>query len=184
MKFFWKIFLTLLQWRTDVMFPYHDVKKYIVLVGPHTSNWDFVIALAYRTILGMSNPRFLAKKELFKPPFGFIFCALGGTPVDRSGKQNLVDEVAAIFDRHEHFALAMAPEGTRKRVDKLKSGFYFIAKKAGVPFVIAGLDYKKKQIVFSEMMYATESQEDDFGRVHTFFRKIEGKRPGQDLKHL
>ncbi len=184
MKFFWRLFLTLMGWRTDIVFPYHHVRKYIVLVGPHTSNWDFVIGLAYRTILGMNKARFLGKRELFRPPFGFIFYALGGTPVDRSNKQNLVDEVAEIFNRHDDFALAMAPEGTRKKVDKLKSGFYFIAKQARVPFLIAGLDYKKKQVMFSELMYATESQADDFERVYAFFRTIDGKIPAQGLKHL
>jgi 1-acyl-sn-glycerol-3-phosphate acyltransferase len=184
MKFFWRVFLTLMGWRTDVVFPYHHVKKYMVLVGPHTSNWDFVIGLAYRTILGMSKVRFLGKKELFRPPFGFIFYALGGTPVDRSSKQHMVDDVAELFNRHDEFALAMAPEGTRRKVDKLKSGFYFIARKANVPYVMAGLDYKKKQAIFSELMYTTESKADDFERVHAFFRTIEAKIPEQGLKHL
>lgn len=184
MKLFWRLFLTLLGWRTDVVFPYHNLRKYIVLVGPHTSNWDFVIGLAYRTILNMSKARFLGKKELFRPPFGFIFYTLGGTPVDRTSKHNLVDEVAALFDRHEKFALAMAPEGTRKRVDKLKSGFYFIAKKTGVPYIIAGLDYKHKTVLFSEPMYTSDSQENDFERVYAFFRKIEPRVPENGLKHL
>lgn len=184
MKFLWRLFLKLLGWRTDVVFPYHHVKKYIVLVGPHTSNWDFVIGLGYRTILGMGKARFLGKKELFRPPFGFIFYALGGTPVDRSSKQNMVDDVVRIFNQHEEFALAMAPEGTRKKVDKLKSGFYFIAKQAGVPYVLAGLDYKKKRAIFSELMYTTESKSDDFERVHSFFRTTEAKIPEQGLSHL
>jgi 1-acyl-sn-glycerol-3-phosphate acyltransferase len=184
MKFIWRMFLTLLGWRTDVVFPYHHVRRYIVLVGPHTSNWDFVIGLAYRTILEMNKARFLGKKELFRPPFGFIFYALGGTPVDRSNKQNMVDDVAAIFNKHEEFAIAMAPEGTRKKVDKLKSGFYYIAKQANVPYVLAGLDYKKKTAIFSELMYTSDSKADDFERVHAFFRTIEAKIPEQGLRHL
>jgi 1-acyl-sn-glycerol-3-phosphate acyltransferase len=184
MKFIWRLFLKLIGWKTDLVFPYHHVRKYIVLIGPHTSNWDFLIGLAYRSILGMSKARFLGKKELFKPPFGFIFYALGGTPVDRTSKHNMVDEVAALFNKHDDFALALSPEGTRKKVDKLKSGFYYIAKQAQVPFVLAGLDYKLKQVVFSELMYTTDSKANDFARVLAFYRRIEAKIPDQSMKHL
>src|SRR5688572_15279889 len=125
MKLFWTFFLTCMGWKTDLAFPYHHLKKYIVLVGPHTSNWDFLIGLAYRSVLGMDKVRFLGKKELFRPPFGFLFYGLGGTPVDRSKSSNMVDEVADLFNKHEWFAIALSPEGTRTRVDRLRTGFYF-----------------------------------------------------------
>src|SRR6188768_4157392 len=119
MHLFWKTILNLFGWKTNVGLPFHSLKKYIIIVGPHTSNWDFMVLLAYRSVAKIEGARFLAKKELFDSPFGFIFRWLGGTPVDRKSANNVVDQVAAIFDAHEEFALALSPEGTRKKIDKL-----------------------------------------------------------------
>ncbi len=184
MRWFWKIFLQILGWRTDVVFTHHHIKKYIVLVAPHTSSWDFFIGLAYRSVLQMTHTHYLGKKELFRPPFGFIFRWLGGTPVDRSNHHNLVDEVVKIFNQHEIFSLAIAPEGTRKRVEKLKTGFYFIARKANVPIIMVGLDFKNKTVVISDALYTTSDQEHDFKLIHNFYRPIEGKYPENSLGHL
>jgi len=184
MRWFWKIFLYVLGWRRDVVFPHHHIKKYIVIVAPHTSSWDFFIGLAYRSLLHMKHTRYLGKKELFRPPFGFIFRWLGGTPVDRYNHNNLVDEVARIFDQHEQFSLAIAPEGTRKRVDKLKTGFYFIAQKAQVPIIMVGLDFKNKTVVISDPLYTTTNQVTDFEKIHSFYRPIDGKYPEHSLGHL
>jgi 1-acyl-sn-glycerol-3-phosphate acyltransferase len=161
MKLLWRLFLRSKGWNTPESFPYHHLKKYIIIVGPHTSNWDFVIGVAYRNILDMNYVRFLGKAELFKPPFGWIFQALGGIPVDRKANHNLVDVVASLFVERESFAIAIAPEGTRKKVEKLKTGFYYIAAKASVPIIMVGLDYKHKTLRFSEPLYPS-SQAQDF----------------------
>lgn len=184
MRWFWKIFLNTMGWRTDVAFPHHHLKKYVIIVAPHTSSWDFPIGLAYRSLLHMTHTHYLGKQELFKPPFGFIFRWLGGTPVDRSNHHNMVDEVAKLFDQHKEFSLAIAPEGTRKRVDKLKTGFYFIARNAHVPIIMVGLDYKNKTVVISEPLYPTNHQEHDFAIIYDFYRPIEGKYPEHSLTHL
>jgi 1-acyl-sn-glycerol-3-phosphate acyltransferase len=155
-----------------------------VIVAPHTSSWDFFIGLAYRSLLHMTHTHYLGKKELFSPPFGFIFRWLGGTPVDRSNHHNMVDDVVKIFDQHKEFSLAIAPEGTRKRVDKLKTGFYFIARKAHVPIVMVGLDFKNKTLVVSDALYSTNDQGSDFNKIHSFYRPIEGKYPEHSLAHL
>ena len=184
MRYVWKACLELIGWKTDLVFPYHHIAKYIILVGPHTSNWDFIIGLAYRNILGMTQTRFLGKKELFKPPFGSIFRWLGGTPVDRQSNHNMVEEVARLFKDHDRFSLALSPEGTREKVEKLRTGFYFIAKEAGVPLIMAGLDYRNKQMIFSPPFYPTGSQALDIEYVIGFFRGIEGKIPSNGLMHL
>lgn len=183
MKFLWKAFLQLKGWNTTQRFPYHSLKKYIVIVGPHTSNWDFVIGLAYRNMLEMNYVRFLGKSQLFKPPFGWVFRTLGGIPVDRTTSHNLVDSVADLFGKHQRFAIAIAPEGTRKKVEKLKTGFYFIAAKAKVPIIMVGLDYLKKTVVFSEPLYPSE-QVEDFDLIHSFYRTIHGKYPERGLMDL
>jgi 1-acyl-sn-glycerol-3-phosphate acyltransferase len=178
------MFLHIFGWRTDVVFPHHHIKKYIVIVAPHTSSWDFFVGLAYRSILYMTHTHYLGKKELFKPPLGFIFRWLGGIPVDRTNHHNLVDEVVKIFEQHKIFSLAIAPEGTRKRVEKLKTGFYFMARKANVPIIMVGLDFKNKTVVISNALYPTNDQEHDFKLIHNFYRPIEGKNPENSLGHL
>src|SRR2546430_128791 len=113
----------LIGWRVEGSFP-PDLKKYIIAVAPHTSNWDFVIGVMARSILNIQRARFLGKSQLFKAPFGWFFRAIGGHPVDRSSSHDMVHQVATIFNEHNEFILAIAPEGTRKKVTKLKTGFY------------------------------------------------------------
>lgn len=100
-----------------------EVKKCILMVMPHTSNHDFYIGLFTRGISGLEM-NWVGKKELFKFPFGYYFKSVGGEPLDRSGGLNKVDSIAAIFERKEIFRLAVAPEGTRKKVKENKTGFY------------------------------------------------------------
>lgn len=184
MRWFWKTVLQLFGWKTDIEFPYHHLKKFIITVGPHTSNWDFMVGLAYRSLLRLHGARFLGKAELFKPPFGFVFRWLGGTPVNRTSSQNMVDVVAEIFDQHEKFVLALSPEGTRKKVDKLRTGFYFIARQAKVPIVMVGFDYKNKTVVYSEPFYPTSDQEKDFEHILSFYRPVQGRIPEKGMSHL
>jgi 1-acyl-sn-glycerol-3-phosphate acyltransferase len=179
------LLLKLSGWKTRPLgeFPVRE-KKYIIIVAPHTSNWDFVVGVLYRSVLRLEKARFLGKKELFRPPFGFIFRWLGGTPVDRASSQNMVDQVVQIFNARDEFALALSPEGTRKKVERLRTGFYNIAKKANVPIIMVALDFENKQVIFSEPLKPTDSQEEDFEKILAFFRPIRGRIPEQGLAHL
>ena len=181
---FWKIFLKLKGWETTALYPYNHLPKYVLIVAPHTSNWDFVIGLAYRSLYRLHHIHFLGKAELFKAPWGFFFRWLGGTPVERSSNHQMVDAIASLFNNHERYVLALSPEGTRKRVAKLKTGFYFIAKKAAVPIVMVGFDYANKRIVLAEELYTTFDMEDDLQKILQFYRTIKGKFPEQGLGHL
>ena len=183
MKGLWKAFLRMKGWNTSQSFPYHHLKKYIVIVGPHTSNWDFIIGLAYRNMLGMSYVRFLGKSQLFKPPFGWIFRNLGGIPVDRTSNHNLVEVVAGFFAQHARFAIAIAPEGPRMKVERLKTGFYFIAGKAKVPIIMVGLDYHDRTVKFSDPLYSSD-QLADFEKIYAFYRTIPGRSPEMGLMDL
>ena len=122
---------------------------------------------------------FLGKDSLFKAPFGFFFRALGGAPVNRSESTNLVDAIVTIFNSRKEFRLGLSPEGTRKKVKKWKTGFYFIAKGANVPIVMATLNFGKKEIKISEPYYITDNQEKDFQFFHSFFDGVEGKYPSR-----
>lgn len=176
-RLFYLFLFRIFGWKTRGSFP-ADIKKYVIAVAPHTSNWDFLVGLAGRRILRIhGKARFLGKSSLFKPPFGWLFRSMGGYPVDRSKSQDMVEQVAAIFDAHDEFMLAIAPEGTRKKVEKLKTGFYFIAKKANVPIVPVGFDFKKKEIIVAEPMYPTDDFEADMKRILSFYRSVTGKNP-------
>lgn len=173
---FYLLIFKILGWKTKGQFP-HDLKKYIVAVAPHTSNWDFPLGLAGRSILRLSGGKYLGKSQLFKPPYGWFFRWLGGYPVDRSTSHDMVEQVTKIFNTHDKFILALAPEGTRKKVDKLKTGFYFIAKSAGVPIVPVGFDYSKKVIIVADPVYPTDNFDQDMEMILGFYRSIKGKNP-------
>lgn len=169
------IFTRLLGWKLIGNFPSH-IQKYVIIAAPHTSWEDFPIAILARNSTG-ENIRFIGKNSLFKRPFGWFFRALGGTPVDRSKKNNLVDAIVDIFNSKDQFRLGISPEGTRKKVDRWKTGFYYIAKGANVPIVMATLDFRNKQIKISEPYYTTDSKEKDFEYFHSYFKGVQGRHP-------
>lgn len=171
------IFKTILGWKLVGDFP-KDIKKYIVIAAPHTSWQDFPIGILARNTSGIKI-NFIGKNSLFKGPFGFIFRSLGGTPVDRTKSNNLVDAIVDVFNSKEVFRLALSPEGTRKKTAKWKTGFYYIAKGAKVPIVMATLDFKNKQVKFSEPYYTTDDKEKDFEYFQSFFTSEMAKNPAQ-----
>ena len=151
MKRFWRfIFCTLMRWKFKGDFP-SQLKKYIIIAAPHTSWVDFPIAILASNASG-EKINFVGKNTLFKGPFGWFFRSLGGAPVDRSKNNKTVDAIVDIFKEKEVFRLALSPEGTRKKVEKWKTGFYYNAKGASVPIVMATLDFGKKQIKIFSMM--------------------------------
>ena len=156
----------------------------VIIVAPHTSWKDIMVGFAARNELKIRYAKFLGKKELFDGPFGWLFRWLGGTPVDRFSKHGVVDQAADLFNKNENFILAIAPEGTRKRVDKLRSGFYYIAKKAQVPVLPIGMDFGKKQLLIGEPLFTSDNEAADFKKIITFFAAIRGKKPAFDLRHL
>lgn len=169
------IFHTLFGWKTVGLLP-TDIKKYILIGAPHTHWQDFLLGLAIK-ISQNSPANFIGKASLFKPPFGFIFKALGGTPVDRSKSANRVDAIIDIFNSREQFILALSPEGTRKRNDKWKMGFYHIAKGANVPVVMMTFDFGKKQVELTEPYYLTDNMEKDLNFIYDFYKGVKGKIP-------
>lgn len=183
MRRIWSLFLQLMGWSLKGAFPHH-IKRCVLIVGPHTSNWDFVLGIAFRSKAKISYAKFLGKAELFKGPFGFIFRKLGGFPVDRFEKHNMVDQATALFKNQETFVLCLSPEGTRKKVERLRTGFYHIAKKAGVPIIMAGMDFSNKQVFFSAPLYPTDDEDADFQEIYQFFAPIKGKNPEQGMSHL
>ncbi len=148
--------------------------KCVVIAAPHTSNWDFVYALATYRILNLPI-NYLAKTELFKFPLKGILKATGGIPVVRSKSQNLVETIVEKFNQADHLYLMIPAEGTRKRVEKWKSGFYYAAVGAKVPILMGYLDYKNKEAGFGPVLYPSGDTEKDLAIIKEFYSAKTGK---------
>lgn len=172
-KFAKFIYFRLMGWSLNGTFPTH-VKKCVVAVVPHTSWWDFPLGIILRNVWNVKI-NFVGKKSLFKAPFGWYFRWMGGAPVDRTKNSDTVTATAEIFKTRDTFRLTLAPEGTRKKVTKLKSGFYYIAKKAEVPIVLIAFDFGKKEVKVSDPLWPTEDAEADFQTYEAFFEGVKGK---------
>jgi 1-acyl-sn-glycerol-3-phosphate acyltransferase len=179
-RYLYKLWFKLSGWKFNGAFP-TDIKSYVVIVGPHTANIDFIVGIMARGILRINHVKYLGKSQLFKPPYGFIFRWLGGTPVERGKYNNLVEAVAAKFKDNKDFAIGLAPEGTRKKVDRIKTGFYHIAKMAGVPIIMVGLDFETKTIKIKDSFYPTNNTLSDFKQIIGFFASCKGIKPERGI---
>ena len=166
-----------LGWETRVDWP--ESRKYVVVVYPHTSNWDFLLGICAAKAIRL-DAHYIAKHTLFRKPFGWFFRGLGGIPVDRTRKENLIDQIAKRFDQSDRFVLGLAPEGTRAHTDHWKSGFYHIARAAGVPIVMAYLDYGSKQVGMGGEFMPGDDIGEVYARIRQFYRGKRGKNPGQE----
>lgn len=169
------IFNYILGWKIKGQFS-SEVKKTVVIVAPHTSWHDFYIGALARKILNVSI-HYVAKKELFDSAFGWYFKWMGGEPINRTSSQNKVDQIVDIFNSKEEFRLAIAPEGTRKKVETWKSGFYYIAKNAQVPITSVAFDYRSKTVSISNPFYITGNYEKDLRHIKSHFSDAIGKVP-------
>jgi 1-acyl-sn-glycerol-3-phosphate acyltransferase len=164
------IFFRLGPWKCDMRLP-DGLRKAVILAVPHTANRDFPVGVgASYTMTGRYG--FLGKKELFDGPFGWVFRAVGGIPVDRSSSHNMVDQVATFMNAQDEFFLVMAPEGTRKRTERWKTGFYQIAKKLKVPIVLGYMDFKEKKVGLERVLYPTWDEDRDFAEIEAFYGTI------------
>ena len=162
------IFLRLMGWKIEGDFP--SLNKFVLAVVPHTRNTDFIIGILTRAVVDQKIS-YVGKKELFNPLTGWFFRALGGTPINRNSTENKVSSIAKIFKEKEVFRMAIAPEGTRKKVDKWKTGFYYIAMEAEVPILLVNFNYALKQVGFLKLFYPTGNIEKDFKEMESYFNE-------------
>lgn len=173
-KFIPKLIFKLTGWKIQGQAP--TLKKYVLVAAPHTSNWDFVYGLCAWQLYGM-KPRYLIKKEFYVFPLNILFHLTGGLPVDRSKSNKLTDAMVEMFEQRDEFIALVPPEGTRKKVERWKTGFYYLAIKANVPIVLGILDYKLKSARLSEPFIPTGDIEKDFATIREFFKGATGKNP-------
>ena len=153
-----------------------SMKKCVIIVVPHTSSYDFIMGLLIRSMIGL-RINYLGKKELFTWPLGYYFRWTGGAPLDRTPGQNKVESIAQLFDKHKTFRLALSPEGTRKKVTKWKTGFYYIATTAKVPIIPIALDFAKKQVRIGAVFQPTGVIENDIPVLEQHFIGAVGHIP-------
>ena len=151
-------------------------KRYVLIAAPHTSNWDLPYTLACAMAFDV-KVQWVGKHTLFEGPMGWFMKALGGVPVERHHRTNFVHQMAELFDEHEELALLVASEGTRSRVEHWKSGFYYIAKEAGVPIVLGFLDYAKKECGFGPEIQVTGDLSHDMDQIRAFYADKVGMYP-------
>ena len=153
-----------------------DEPKAVFIAAPHTSNWDALWALAYKTAVGL-DIRFFAKHSVFWFPLGALLRSLGGIPLDRSRAGSAVEQAVAMFAAEDRFYFGLAPEGTRALRDAWKSGFYRIAMAADVPVFLGVIDYKNKRVGYMGRLDLTGDAEADLARCADFYRGFEGRWP-------
>ncbi|MDR2384419.1 MAG: 1-acyl-sn-glycerol-3-phosphate acyltransferase [Tannerella sp.] len=150
-----------------------SVRKSVICVAPHTSNWDFLIGKLFYNAIGRKS-KFLIKKEWFVFPFNFIFGSMGGIPVNREKSSSTTERLAKEFLRYDTFHLAITPEGTRKKTSEWKKGFYYIALKAKVPIQVAYIDYAKKEAGIKANFHPTGNVEDDIMTIRAMYEGVKG----------
>jgi 1-acyl-sn-glycerol-3-phosphate acyltransferase len=168
--------LGLVGWELETPVP--DVARCVVLAAPHTSNWDGVLLLATAPLIG--HPlAWMIKSEWLRGPLGTVLRRLGAVGIDRSKHTNVVQAMIDELERRDELWVVVPPEGTRKRAEHWRSGFYHIARGAQVPLVPAYLDYRRKRTGFGEPIEPTGDVRADMDRVRAFYeaRAPQGYRP-------
>jgi 1-acyl-sn-glycerol-3-phosphate acyltransferase len=164
---FGRFALRLLGFHIEGEFP-PGLERYVLIVAPHTSNWDFVVGLMAKFALGL-HVKFLAKKSLFKWPLGPLLRWWGGMPVDRSAAGGVVGGAVEAFAKGGPLGVTITPEGTRSKVDAWKSGFYRIAHEAGVPILPVAFDYSRRVVELQPLFWTTGDYEKDLPRIQSGF---------------
>lgn len=171
-----RFLLMCMGWKVDPFTPKDN--KYVLIVAPHTSNWDFIIGrLAFWT--KRLPAKFLIKREFFKFPLGFFLKLLGGLPVDRSRGGHTIEHVVELIRAHDKIALIITPEGTRQYNAHWKKGFYYIARKADVPLYIGIVDYAKKECKIVRSLALSGDFSSDMASLKMVYQNVGAKYPKQ-----
>ena len=161
-------------WRFEGELP--NLPQFVIIVAPHTSNWDFPLGIMAMFALGVRGT-FLGKDSLFRWPVSLAMRWLGGVPVNRFSPHNVVEQTIAYFRQRERIVLALSPEGTRKKLPEWRTGFYYVAKGAGVPIVPLAFDFSQRVFRIFPPVVASESRDADFARLHAFFDARMARHP-------
>jgi 1-acyl-sn-glycerol-3-phosphate acyltransferase len=159
-------------WRLAGRFP--DEPRVILIAAPHSSWWDGVWALLFKIALGV-DLSFMGKRELFHGPLGWALRRLGGIPIERAAAHGLVGQIIERFGGNRKLWFGIAPEGTRKRVGRWKTGFWHIAQAVGVPILPVYFDYPSRTIGVGPLFRTSPDMQADLAALHAFYRPFRGK---------
>ena len=151
-----------------------NLARFVVIGAPHTSNWDFCVAMLVIGALGL-RAQWLAKHTLFRWPLGVLMRMFGGLPVERSKQQGVVGHAIKLFQDNEELILAITPEGTRGHVTAWRTGFYHIALGASVPVVPAYFDYSRRRVGFGALVWLSSDMDGDIRSLQGFYAKFAGR---------
>ncbi len=168
-------------WRAVGIVP--TPRKFIIIAAPHTSNWDFLYFLGLTQDLAV-DAHFMAKDSLFRWPMRRFMLEMGGIPVDRSARHNMVEAMVREFETRDEFMLTIAPEGSRSKLGKWKTGFYQIALAAKVPLVVGLMDYGRKTGGLATTIWPTGDYAADMAKVWEVYRDCTPKNPQLATKSL
>lgn len=160
--------LKIMGWKIKGRLP--DEKKVIIIGAPHTSNWDLIVAMSCVLAVGLKFS-WMMKKQAFFWPFGGLWKALGGVPIDRSKANNVTQQMAQWFDENETAWLGITPEGTRSKVTKFKKGYLRMAYAAKVPIFVVGINAPTKEIVLDQLWPLTYDSETDNRKIKAYYDK-------------
>jgi len=163
-----------LGWTIQAELP--NIRKYVVIAAPHTSNWDFPLGILAARAINL-DVHWMGKHTLFRWPYGWFFRAIGGTPVQRDGGQDYIGQMTELFEHSDQLVLALAPEGTRSKIDHWKTGFHYIARAAEVPILLAYLDFGNKRVGTGNLLYPGKDIDADFDQIRQFYTTMRGKNP-------
>jgi len=175
-RWFGRTILKLYGWRIEGEVP--DLAKYMLVLAPHTSNWDFVFSISAMLAIGL-EAHWFAKQEIFIWPFRKLLKALGGIAVNRGAAHGMINEVVKDINRREKFVLTITPEGTRSKVEQWKPGFYWIAEKAQLPMQLGWWDYQRKVFGLGPMVYPTGGRKADIPKIQAFYQQDWAKYPDE-----
>jgi 1-acyl-sn-glycerol-3-phosphate acyltransferase len=163
-----------MRWRIEGNVP--DRPKLVIIAAPHTTNWDFVVGIAAKLALRLEI-LWLGKHTLFRFPLGPLMRGLGGMPVVRSSSHDVVSGIVEEFARRDRMILALAPEGTRKRVERWRTGFYHIAHGARIPIVPVALNWGARAIQIGPPFETSGNIESDLEQLQRRFSGVQGLKP-------
>ncbi len=170
-----KFILRVLGWKVIFEVP-ANTKKFVVLMAPHTSNWDFLLGWVGYMSLGVQS-KYLMKKEAFVFPLNIILKAMGALPVDRKASTNVVIQVGDMFQHTDSLVITITPEGTRSLNRNWKRGFYYIAEHAQVPIALGFLDYKNKTGGIGGIFIPTGNYDTDLKQIESFYYDKQARHP-------
>lgn len=176
LKWIGKLLFKIYGWKLVGEVP-KDIKKYVLIAAPHTSNMDFFLAMPTMWNLGVPG-KFLIKREHTDAFYGGLIKRMGGIGVDRKNQSiEFVQELKRVVGSVPEMAMLFTPEGTRKRVKKWKTGFYRVATAVDVPIVLAYAEYARKEVHIGHVFYPTGDFEKDFEYMEEFFKNVTAKYP-------